>query len=32
MTKIVKIVIDINVQHNSIEIQKKYVRVVLKMD
>ena len=32
MTKIVKIVIDIIVQHNSIEMQEKYVKVVLKMD
>lgn len=32
MTKIVKIVIDIIVQQNSIEMQKKYVKVVLKMD
>lgn len=32
MTKIVKIVIDIIVQHSSIEMQEKYVKVVLKMD
>ena len=32
MTKIVKIVIDIIVQQNSIEMQKKYVKVLLKMD
>ena len=32
MTKIVKIVIDIIVQQNSIEMQKKYVKLLLKMD
>ncbi len=32
MTKIVKIMIDIIVQHNSIEMQEKYIKLVLKMD
>ena len=32
MTKIVKIVIDIIVQQNSIEMQKKYVKEVLIID